>query len=88
MKVIDLVKKGDDQRTMLVAEVANEVIKYLNSLGNASLKPDGIGNVQCTVETTNFVFNTLQVQVCYLDEKGNQQTATATILGFINLPNS
>lgn len=84
---IEEIKKGDEERTMMVAEVANEVIRYLMSLGNATISPDGLGQVQCTKENTKIVLKTLQVQVCYLDEKGNQQTGTATIIGFINPPN-
>lgn len=85
---LDRLHKNDDLRTMMVAEVANEVIDYLTSLGNATLTPASIGQVQCTKENTQIIFKTLQVQVCYTDDDGKQQTATATLLGFINPPNA
>ena len=42
---IDNVEKGDDSRTMMHADVANEVIDALNLLLGLTVTPDGAGKL-------------------------------------------
>lgn len=79
---LDLFKKGDEDRTILDTDPANEIVKLLNALAKVTFIPEGSVSMKIAEDGTTITFNGVQALRGFLQaDDGSLVIGTFRVIG-------